>query len=391
MTIETQTRDVLLRAADEVVVEPPPIGELLGSAARRRRRIVAVVAGVSAAAVVVAVAVVSSGGHESGPVTSTTPTTAPGTRLVGMNGVMVSVPAAWANDRVKCGTPIGDTVMWDTATVQLCQIVPSPEVSVLQIADVGQNNSALSLAQRAREPVTVGGLEAYRLPTHHFAPSCPASGPGGKPVQCPYPRYEGTLFIPSLAVVLFASSPHRGVVDPILDSARLIPDGYVAIPSAATGSELQTMGLDIDLQGGVGPFKIASTDPPAGDIVAIGSTVSVGSTSRDASDSTRPHVRIVRAHAVCGPTGGPAFTVAVRTDRRLHVLVLVVVRGDVIGKIPATVSPNALNHVVVQQLRPAGRPYVTIKVVGLGFSMADSDLAQLPQVPRTLPPGAACY
>jgi hypothetical protein len=279
MTIETQARDLLLRAADEVDVEPPPVDALLGSAARRRRRMAAVVAGLSAAAVVVTVAIVSTGGHEVGaPVTSspTPPTTAPGTRLVGMNGVMVSVPQDWATNRVRCGTPMGDTVFWNTGAIRLCRIVPSPEVSALQIIDLGQNGSALSLAQQAHVPVTIGDIQAYRMPTRSFAPSCPMVRPGGKPVQCPYPRYEGTLYFPSLGLVLFASSPDRGVVDPILDSAKLIPDGYVAVPLNATAAELEALGLQVDVRGDIGPDRVAPTDPPVGSVVAVGSTIAIG-------------------------------------------------------------------------------------------------------------------
>jgi hypothetical protein len=268
MTIETQAHDVLHRAGDQIDVPPPPLEALLGSTARRRR-VAALVAGLSAGAVVVAVAVVSSdNGAVSPPTNPAPPTTAEGTRLVGMNGVMVSVPQNWATDHVKCGTALSDTVYFDTGAVRTCRIEPRPDVSVLHVADVGRNDGALQIAQAASTPVTVGGLQALRS-SRHYAQPCPQPDPCDD-------SYEAALYFPTLGVVFWGSSPRQGVVDPILDSAQLIPDGYVAIPVNTTGSELEAMGLHVDLADGTRSDDVAPTTPPEGSVVALGSTVTVG-------------------------------------------------------------------------------------------------------------------
>ncbi|HSS67733.1 MAG TPA: hypothetical protein VLK34_04230 [Nocardioidaceae bacterium] len=394
MTIETQTRDVLLRAADEIEVQPPPVDALLGSAARRRRRIAAVVAGLSAAAVVVAVAIVSSrGGNAATPPTTPppAPTTAPGTRLVGLNGVMASVPGAWANNRVKCGTPMGDTVIWDTDAVRLCQVVPRPEVSVLQIVDVGQNNSALVLAQQAHEPVTVGGREAYRMPTRPFAPSCPMSTQG-HPVQCPYPRYEGTLYVPSLGVVLFASSPHRGVVDPILDSARLIPDGYVAIPVTTTANELEALGLRVDLPDGLGPDRVLPTDPEVGSVVAVGSTVSMIDTRVRACCIGSVVVELSRARAECGPTGGAMVTaLASRAPLEDQVVLELVSEGRVVGRSDPTTLSSAVATGLSAVVSKPNDGSVDLYLRSWPDDDPASSMARIHNVSLRLPPGEVCY
>jgi hypothetical protein len=395
MTIETKARDALLRAADEIDVQPPPVDAMLGSAARRRRRMAGVVAGLTAAAVVVAVAIVSSGGDKASapPITPPpAPTTASGTRLVGMNGVMASVPDAWANNRVKCGTPMGNTVIWDTAAIQVCQIVPRPEVSVLQIVDVGQNDSALSLAEQAREPVTVGGLKAYRMPTRHYAPSCPVANPQGEPVQCPYPRYEGTLYVPSLGVVLLASSPDRGVVDPILASARLIPDGYVAIPVTTTANELEALGLTVDLPDGLGPNRVVPTDPEVGSVVALGSTVSMIDTRVPACCIGSVVLELSHPRVECGPTGGAMVTaLASRVPNDEKVVLELVSKGHVVGRsAPTTLSSAVATGLAAVVAKP------TDGTVDLYVRLAktfdpNGYMARIMNVPLRLPPGSVCY
>jgi hypothetical protein len=334
MTIETQTRDVLVRAADQVDVEPPPIDAMLGSVARRRRRIAAAIAGLSAAAVVVAVAVVNSGGDERrAPSTSTptAPTTAPGTRLVGMNGVMVSVPLDWGTNRVKCGTALADTVYFDTGEVRLCRVVPTRPVSVLRISDVGENDSAFQLAQEAHQPTTIDGVEAFRRPTRNSTPACPMSRPMDVRVECGGVSYDGVLYVPSLGVVFSVSATSRGVVDPILDSAHLIPDGYVAIPLNTTGSELQALGLQVDLRGDIDPDRVAPTQPQVGTVVAIGSGVSVGPVVDGLVPDAHLPVTVSKPMVECGSSGGFAMSVLIQSPSNEVVDVQVVQGRRVVG------------------------------------------------------------
>jgi hypothetical protein len=369
MTIETQAHDVLHRAGDEIDVPPPPLDALLGSTARRRRRMAAAVAGLSAAAVVVAVAVLSSGGDNGAvppPTNPAPPTTAEGTRLVGMNGVMVSVPQDWVTDDVKCGTALSDTVYFDTGAVRTCRIEPRPDVSVLHVAEVGQNDGAFQIAQEANTPVTVGGLNAFRS-SRHYAPPCPQPDPCDD-------RYEATLYFPSLGIVFWGSSPHQGVVDPILDSAQPIPDGYVAIPLNTTGSELEAMGLDVDLADGTGPDEVAPTSPREGSVVALGSTVTVGSPDK-ATANPIEKVLVSKPLLECGSTGGLAMSVAVESPLSEPVQVQALSNGRAVG-----------TSVVDLQARDSERVFLDLNVLKLDGRIVDVVVRT-----RVPPAGAGLY
>jgi hypothetical protein len=395
MTIETQTRDLLLRAADEIDVEPPPVEALLGSASRRRRRIAAAVAGVSAAAVVVAVAIVGTGGDSTrAPMTSVPPTTAPGTRLVGMNGVMVSVPQDWATDRVKCGTAMADTVFFDSGEYRLCRVTPVPRVSVLSISDVGENGSAFQLAQEARQPTRVDGVEAFRRPTYHYAPPCPDATSCGD-------RYIGTLYVPSLGVVFSVSSPSRGVVDPILDSAHLIPHGYQAIPAFASLPDARAFGFDVSSQAEYAPSRsensILSVDPPIGSVVpdgaAIRVTVATGIDSPGDCCVASEVLEVSRPDVECGPTGGAMVTALASRDPFEETVVLDLVSD---GHIVGHSAPTTLRSAVTTRLSAAVTGPVADGSVDLYVRLAkpldpESYLARVLNLPLRLPPGTVCY
>jgi hypothetical protein len=388
MTVETKTREVLLRAADDIEVEPPPLEALLGTAARRRRKIAVVAASLSAAAVVAAVAIVGPGPRESSaPTTAPPPTSAPVTQRVGMDGVMLSVPAEWERTSAVCPSADAQVVMVTPQSMSAeCLLGEPAERTRLHMADARETPPALAIAQKATEPVMIGDVVAYREPAENPR-SCSSPQHDGK-VPCDA-IHDGILYVPSRGVVFWISSSQQGLVGQILGSASLIPDGYVAIPANATANELRAMGLAVDARG-VEADQAAWTDPSAGAVVPLGSTVAVGPAIEGPIADPTPAVAIVDAHTGCGRTGGFELDVTLATDRRFDVLVLMLARGDIVGKTPTAIKPGRLNHVVVTQAQPAMSREVTAQVVGLGLSMDESTLAELSHIPRTPPPGVIC-
>jgi hypothetical protein len=111
----------------EQLMSLPPV-DLLAVArrerSRRRRRAATITGGVFAGVVLVAASVhaigaTSGAGHAASPPTQKPRVTplvpAPSTRLVGLNGWVVRVPATWGTDQVGCdgSTPIHPTVVFD--------------------------------------------------------------------------------------------------------------------------------------------------------------------------------------------------------------------------------------------------------------------------------------
>ena len=92
----------------------PPVGPMLAEADRRRRRrrdtiggaVLAVVATLGLADTVTAVV---NPGPEAWPATSPPD----GMRFVGIGRAVIAVPNGWANDAIRCGQPVRDTVVLD--------------------------------------------------------------------------------------------------------------------------------------------------------------------------------------------------------------------------------------------------------------------------------------
>jgi hypothetical protein len=150
--IESELVLLVEQHRQEQLMSLPPV-DLLATArrdrARRRRRAAAIAGGVVAGVVLVAAAVhalsaTSGAGHAASPPTQKPRVTpfapAPSTRLVGLNGWVVRVPASWGTDQVGCdgSTPTHATVVFDhhsghPRAASSC-VVP-PKVPYIRITD----------------------------------------------------------------------------------------------------------------------------------------------------------------------------------------------------------------------------------------------------------------
>lgn len=375
MPTETQARDLLHRTADQLDVGPAPIDALLATPARRRRRVAVTVAGVAAAAVVAAVAVIGPGGEGSraptppagGPASLQV---SPGMRLVGQGDLTVEVPESWPVVGSEC--PMAVTGVVFDRSAGGCFAADYSDHSTLHVASYTAAVAALGgewLAEKAGPLDDAAQSGAYR------ADPVTAVCAGGPGTDCPG-LFRGAVVDPASDVVLWVESSDKAVVDQVIGSARLIPDGFVAVPSDPTPEALTELGLVVEPAdfdptppAGAGADWSVSSDLPPGSVVETGTLVTLS--APDVEPMT-----IVRAVPACGPTDGPAVLVTLEATRRFDVHVILAVGDDVIGKMPARVFAGRSNNVLVPLAEKFSTPVVTVQVFGQGMAMDKSLLAQ---------------
>lgn len=282
---EEQATRLLERLGDQVPVGPPPTSAVVGLGRRRRRRHRALAVVATSAAVVVAViapgvihlrseqdlAVPLADGTSAGP-TTPAPTTPPGTRLVGLGSVAVSVPSGWATNDVGCGGPRSDTVVFDLdglTETQSCLLPVPPDVQWLDLYTADPRDIETFLGDDA-QAVDVDGAAALREPT-----DCDLSNG--------YRHCSAALGLPDLGVLMVAHGTDHSVVDDILDSAQLLREGYVSAPSLVGLADTKAAGLvaaagltmSEPCQHQGCDDTIASQSPEAGTVVSAGSDVEV--------------------------------------------------------------------------------------------------------------------
>src|SRR3954463_5023731 len=125
--VEDLVRATLLDHADDA----PTPDRLAASVRARRHRsrrtrqalTVVAVAAATAAAVVIPLTLTASGHEGSKNVTAPKPgPTAAAEQVIGFHGIEITVPASWAMNDLRCGTPMADTVIRDTGGNTLCLI-----------------------------------------------------------------------------------------------------------------------------------------------------------------------------------------------------------------------------------------------------------------------------
>lgn len=226
---EVDFTDLVDRATGEIEPSPPPVAELLraGRRAQRRYRLVLAVVSVSAAAAVLStgIALLSQRDPAGLPIAATpavpsstmtplepSPVAPAGTRLVGVNGVMVAVPQAWSTDEVGCDgqTPVKPTVVFShgQTAFRSCGVFLKKQVPSLRI-DIDENFEAKAGLPRAEQ------IEAKHGPwsTDHL----------GFSVRSAAVAKAGVTF-----TVVAAT---RSEVDRILDTVQLVPEAEVLVPN----------------------------------------------------------------------------------------------------------------------------------------------------------------
>ncbi len=299
MTREEDLRRLLNDAATEIPAGNAPIAELVREGRRSKKlRYIVQAASVTAAVAVIAVgafivgpSVGGSGNLTAQPTTSpsgpdvsggatTEPTASPselavpaGTRLVGMNSVAVEVPEIWSVNQTKCGTATSETVVFEPTPARPTCFRPErfPSLHVGSLDDpMGR-----SYVNEAKPAGYLDGVAVSRLAVHTQVCSSEASN------LC---FSIGALVVPSKDVVMWVRAPEESTIRQILNSARLMPEGYTAVPDV-TGlyldSEVKPLVESVGLLWenrcpdgyvcDIGPIE--ATDPAPGSVVPLGTTV----------------------------------------------------------------------------------------------------------------------
>lgn len=287
MTEETEIHRLLRAGWVEIPAGAAPVSNLIraGKRAKRQRRVIEVAGVAAATALVVTTGFVLNAQIGAGPSprkplaspssaevpattpsppeASQTPQAPPGSRLVGMGRVVVTVPEGWATEIGGClDLPLRDTVFFPAKVMLTCAGARPPDTSSLRFYD-SDSPSIEGLVAEAEPTGSVNGLAVTRIPTEVR---------GG--------IAEGVLVIPSESLLVWVDSPSRETVDEVLASVTLLPEGFVAVPSAegpwpATREEMEEVGLV------VAAVKEPRTLWPAGQLIetrpALGTVVPVGS------------------------------------------------------------------------------------------------------------------
>ncbi len=196
-----------------------------------------------------------------------TPEAPSGSRIVGMGRVVVTVPEGWATEIGGCvDLPLRDTVFFPAKVMLTCADARPPDTSSLRFYD-SNSPSIEGLVAEAEPAGSVNGLAVARIPTEVS---------GG--------IAEGVLVIPSESLLVWVDSPKPETVDEVLASVTLLPEGFVAVPSAegpwpATREKIEEVGLAVAAveerrsrwPGG----KLIQTRPAVGTVVSVGSTVTL--------------------------------------------------------------------------------------------------------------------
>ncbi len=299
---ETQIRELLETAGQDIAAEPIDADSLLAASRRsaRTRRLVQVLSVSTAVAVIVAlgIALIPRGGDPQKP--STEPATEerlapPGMRLVGMNGVAVAVPEDWGTNQTRCDVAVKDTVVFDKGTYRSCPISPPPDSSSVHLARASSLPGEYWKAQ-VDHFKEVDGMRVGVAPVRPVSCSAEiklacAGGPAG------------AVVVAGKDVAIWAQSRDESLVRDLLASVQLIPDGYTAVPDVAGRPEgkaretLEQAGLRapdevVCRQSDGGPWvemcsDVTGSDVPQGSVVPGGSEVELLSSPSQFSPSAR--------------------------------------------------------------------------------------------------------
>jgi len=288
MLTDDRTRDLLRSAVADLTVRDAPADELVrrGRKVRRRTRVIAGVGVAAAVGLVVVGSVVLFDTTNRADQPATTATTAPsetpppstqnglvappGTRLVGMGPIAVAVPQSWGTNDVRCGTPLSDTVVFESQGTRSC-FVEQRDVSSVHFGRIGMWERR-SWERNATTAMDLGEIDITRSEIGPYREGL------GEPT---YPFSVGVVTVPGYDVAMWVVSTHEELIRSVLDSVREIPNGYVAVPvrsaAARTWPFEADAGLDVRqvavYREGVSPGVLLSSDPPLGSIVPRGSRV----------------------------------------------------------------------------------------------------------------------
>jgi hypothetical protein len=291
---DEEVRRLLGRLADRADVGPAPVGDLVRagrSAERRKRRATIFGAAIASLAIIVVGFAVDQSVSRDRPgnvgVSATSPSAASslppvvdGTRLVGMGRVVVAVPDTWGTGEVRCGQPLRDTVYFPSDGNRSCLGVPGAPASSVGIASTSSDTGRRA-TKRADTSGTINGI-----PVAYSERGCETSDP---------PVCSQVVTVPSQGVVLILTAPETSTIATIVDSLRLLPEGYTTVrvdpngPLENTVDLIEAAGLDAQVvekyRKGWSAGVLLDSDPAAGTVLATGETVTLTVSS---GESTAP-------------------------------------------------------------------------------------------------------
>lgn len=266
----------------------------------RRTRVLPV-----ACAAVVTLAVVVGGAllvprltGDSPPTSSTSaPPAAPeGMRLVGIKGIAVAVPETWSTNHVSCGIPMGNTVVFedDSHFLGFCPAPQRPAgVSAVRLVPASSFTGE-HYSKRAEPAGEVDGVPIQRVPT-----------------TVDRGLATGAVVVPSENAVVFVDSPDPAVVDDLLATVSVLPDGYASLPVprlfesvSRFSNRLHAAGFEVRTVMGerptaTSPGDVLTVEPDEGSVALVGSVVTV--TVADETLPETPH-EIELYHCGVSPT-----------------------------------------------------------------------------------------
>lgn len=257
---------------------PAPVTDLLARGRARRTRRRGLQAGL-AAAVAVAVAAVGSAVVADGrskatpPVATQTPTMPEGMRTVGLDGLVVDVPADWVL-RAACGSAANadeESVTFAPASTTDCTAPSVTLTTGRYFANTGTTT-----------PESRGGLDVYVNETPpcdsveggEGADACAVLDPGISMVVPEASRRSSAADRLPSAQTVTVTGPDRVR---IANSVRPAPAGYVGVPDVAglglddATRVLADAGLDFSRK--LPLYVVGVTDPAAGSVVPVGTFV----------------------------------------------------------------------------------------------------------------------
>ena len=249
---------LLRRAADGVPVGPLHTDLLVATARRRRRQRRG--AALAAAAVLVVVGGTAAVGltrddpsrsGDDDPVVQPAP--APETRLVGVGRLAVEVPADWPSGKVQCAGPaVSEPTVFSGVGGRTCMVIePAPYVAIVDDRSPGgmfvETEVGGGTVLVSARPTTRRGLVTMVV----------GHEPSGY-----------------LQVATHSEAETRAIVE----SARIVPAGQVAVPW--TSESIEAAGLvveevPVDTNGQYSDGYVLGTTPGGGSVVPLGSTVRV--------------------------------------------------------------------------------------------------------------------
>jgi hypothetical protein len=268
--VDPRLAALLERTGDRVLVLAPPLAAIVDEGRRqRRRRRVTWLAGIAAVVGVLVALDLAMGSPGQAPGRTDNPDVPPdGMRLVGVGRAAIAVPEGWGTNRLRCGTPVADTVVLDVGSAPACTTARPRGIESVRVA-----HGTRPPGFQADRTVPVDGEPAERSATACVDGVCRA-----------------TLYVLSDRASFTAEAPTRDDVDRLLGGVRVL-ENRIAVPGFASLAAMSGGASDdavyADLRDyGLDPRVVLREDPLAGPGTVLGLRPEPGTVVAPGTDVT---------------------------------------------------------------------------------------------------------